>query len=226
MRHVAQRRHGRSFRGDRLDGADWIDLHRAADVAHSIAELAQLIRQRRSGWRAVNRMGIGWEATPARRQSRNFIAFNSGAAGLEPATFGVTGHTKSNEIIARKPQKTTDKPGRHSSPPSGPTLLPLCPTFAALRRRTGKAVEASYSRRMPRAHLDRTHRRALALLAGAPEGYTARVLLTHGIGLDILAELAEAGFVTMEAENVTSGERTEVMRVRLTEAGRAELPRA
>jgi hypothetical protein len=47
----------------------------------------------------------------------------------------------------------------------------------------------------------RDHRRALALLASS-SGYTTRVLQTHGIGLDVLADLAESGLVTIMVEEV------------------------
>ena len=55
---------------------------------------------------------------------------------------------------------------------------------------------------------------------------TTRVLLVHGIRLALLADLAGAGLVSLQTEPVIGGDRpTEVTRVRLTEAGRAELPK-
>jgi hypothetical protein len=79
---------------------------------------------------------------------------------------------------------------------------------------------------MSPASFDRTHRRALALLAGSMDGWTTRILLLHGIGLDVLADLADAGLVHLEREEVLdSNYATEVTRVRLTEAGRAAVPK-
>jgi hypothetical protein len=72
--------------------------------------------------------------------------------------------------------------------------------------------------------INRDHRRALELLAGSPDGFTTRVLVVHGIRLELLADLAEARLVTMETEPVIGGsDATEVTRVRITEAGRQAL---
>jgi hypothetical protein len=68
------------------------------------------------------------------------------------------------------------------------------------------------------------HGRALELLAGSPDGFTTRVLLIHGIRLELLADLAGAGLVSLQAEPVIGGDRpTEVTRVRITDAGRQAL---
>jgi hypothetical protein len=73
--------------------------------------------------------------------------------------------------------------------------------------------------------LDVNHRRALALLAGVPEGYTTRIMLLHGIGLDVSADLADARLATMEAEQSgrapDRGDSGAAHR-----AGRAKLPKA
>jgi hypothetical protein len=70
------------------------------------------------------------------------------------------------------------------------------------------------------------HRRALELLAGSPDGCTTRVLLVHGVRLELLADLAGAGLVSLQTEPVIGADRpTEVTRVRITEAGRQAIAR-
>jgi hypothetical protein len=64
-------------------------------------------------------------------------------------------------------------------------------------------------------------RRALKLLAASPDGCTEAILLAHGFTSDMLAELASAGLTTAKAERVVAAGRTiEVIRVRITDAGR------
>lgn len=64
---------------------------------------------------------------------------------------------------------------------------------------------------------------ALQLLASAPEGYAAPVLEAYGVSLEVVADLADAGLVTMD-ERVLGGDRpTKVTRVRITDGGRAAL---
>ena len=72
--------------------------------------------------------------------------------------------------------------------------------------------------------LDTDRLRALGLLSDASAGCTTRVLLVHGIGLELVAELAETGLVSMQIEPVIGGSHaTEVTRVWITEAGRLAL---
>jgi hypothetical protein len=64
-------------------------------------------------------------------------------------------------------------------------------------------------------------RRALKLLAASPDGCTEAILLAHGFTGDMLAELARAGLTTAKAERVVAaGRAIEVIRVRITDAGR------
>jgi hypothetical protein len=67
-------------------------------------------------------------------------------------------------------------------------------------------------------------RRALALLATYPDGMTEALLLAHGFSTELLVELIGAGFATAHAERMAVGpRRLEVVRVRITEAGRQAL---
>lgn len=69
--------------------------------------------------------------------------------------------------------------------------------------------------------LDPNRRRALELLAASPDGCTEALLLAHGFGIDLLLDLIFAGLATANAERVVAGGRSmEVVRVRITEAGR------
>ena len=60
-------------------------------------------------------------------------------------------------------------------------------------------------------------RRVLELLAGSRYGYTKAILRAHGFSIDMLVELVKAGLAT------TKRERTDVVRVRITDAGRQAL---
>jgi hypothetical protein len=67
-------------------------------------------------------------------------------------------------------------------------------------------------------------RRALELLAGSRYGYTKAILRAHGFSIDMLVELVKAGLATTKRERmVAGGRRTDVVRVRITEAGRQAL---
>ena len=70
-------------------------------------------------------------------------------------------------------------------------------------------------RRYRRPNPDR--RRVLELLAGSRYGYTKAILRAHGFSIDMLVELVKAGLAT------TKRERTDVVRVRITDAGRQAL---
>jgi hypothetical protein len=70
---------------------------------------------------------------------------------------------------------------------------------------------------------ERQRRRALALIAGRPNGCTTPVLSDYGIKSELLDELAEAGLVRMQKQPVIGSDGTEVTRVYITEAGRQVL---
>jgi len=67
-------------------------------------------------------------------------------------------------------------------------------------------------------------RRALELLAGSRYGYAKAILRAHGFSSDMLVELVKAGLATTKRERMVARSRqTEVVRVRITEAGREAL---
>jgi hypothetical protein len=67
-------------------------------------------------------------------------------------------------------------------------------------------------------------RRALELLAGAPEGVTEALMLVRGFTTAQMVELVRAGLATAKAERVVAGGlKLEVARVRITAAGRRAL---
>jgi hypothetical protein len=71
---------------------------------------------------------------------------------------------------------------------------------------------------------DNDHRRALELLADAPEGVTEAIMRAHGFSVALMVDLVHAGLATATAERVVAGSRKiEVTRVRITEAGRQAL---
>jgi hypothetical protein len=64
-------------------------------------------------------------------------------------------------------------------------------------------------------------RYALELLAVDPRGLTESLLLTYGITRAMLANLVRAGLATAQRQRVRAGGKTmEVVRMRITEAGR------
>jgi len=73
-----------------------------------------------------------------------------------------------------------------------------------------------------RAQRERSERRrALRLLAGAPEGVTEALMLAHGFRVELLVDLCIAGLATAKPEHMRAGRRTmEVVRMKITEAGR------
>ena len=74
-----------------------------------------------------------------------------------------------------------------------------------------------------RPKLNADQRRALELLA-LLQGCTGATLLAHGVRIDVLADLARAGFVTAYREPANAGQRQiEVARMRITNAGRRAL---
>jgi hypothetical protein len=67
-------------------------------------------------------------------------------------------------------------------------------------------------------------RRALELLAGSRDGYTKAILRAHGFSIDMMVELVKAGLATTKRERmVADGRQTDVVRVRITDAGRQAL---
>jgi len=67
-------------------------------------------------------------------------------------------------------------------------------------------------------------RRALRLLASAPEGVTEALMLAHGFSVELLVDLCIAGLATAKPDQMRAGRRTmEVVRMRITEAGRQAL---
>jgi hypothetical protein len=66
-------------------------------------------------------------------------------------------------------------------------------------------------------------RRALELLAGSRDGYTKAILRAHGFSMDMMVELVKAGLATTKRERMVAGGQTDVVRVRITDAGRQAL---
>jgi len=66
-----------------------------------------------------------------------------------------------------------------------------------------------------------TRRRALDLLASCPDGCFEGLLVAHGFSVPFIFRLVHAGLATVHTERVVAGgQRLEVARVRITEAGR------
>ena len=67
-------------------------------------------------------------------------------------------------------------------------------------------------------------RRALELLAAGRHGYSKAILRAHGFSIDMIVELVKAGLATTKRERmVADGRQTDVVRVRITDAGRQAL---
>ena len=63
-------------------------------------------------------------------------------------------------------------------------------------------------------------RRALRLLADAPEGVTEALMLAHGFRVELLVDLCFAGLAIAKPEHMRASGRTmEVVRMKITEAG-------
>jgi hypothetical protein len=74
------------------------------------------------------------------------------------------------------------------------------------------------------AHLTPKARRALELLAVDQRGLTEALLLTYGLTRGMLSRLVRAGLATAQRQTVRPGGKTaEVIRIRITEAGRDAL---
>jgi hypothetical protein len=61
------------------------------------------------------------------------------------------------------------------------------------------------------------------LLAGSRDGYTKAILRAHGFSMDMMVELVKAGLATTKRERMVAGGQTDVVRVRITDAGRQAL---
>jgi len=64
-------------------------------------------------------------------------------------------------------------------------------------------------------------RRALKMLAKAPQGRDVNALLTRGISFETLADLVRTGLARVQLETMERrGQTIEVARVKITDAGR------
>jgi hypothetical protein len=99
------------------------------------------------------------------------------------------------------------------------------PTCGRIGRRTQTAVRSDADAQpKPQAQPQPDRRRALALLAGSPDGAPEAVLLAHGFKLDLLVDLVRDGLATATADRMRAGKREmEITRVRITEEGRRAL---
>jgi hypothetical protein len=69
-----------------------------------------------------------------------------------------------------------------------------------------------------------TRRRVLELLASSRDGATEAIMLAHGFTLEQMVDLCIAGLATATPERMVAGGRTfEVVRMTISEAGRAAL---
>jgi hypothetical protein len=77
--------------------------------------------------------------------------------------------------------------------------------------------------RGPRLNIER--RQVLQLLASSPHGLTVRLLLTYGFTRRMLTDLVHNGLAIAQPESTmgADGETIEVVRIRITEAGRGRL---
>jgi len=67
-------------------------------------------------------------------------------------------------------------------------------------------------------------RRALELLAGSRDGVPEAIMLAHGFSIELLVELVHAGLATAGTDRMIAGRHPiEVIRVRITDAGRQSL---
>ena len=67
-------------------------------------------------------------------------------------------------------------------------------------------------------------RQALELLEASIDGYTEAIMLAYGFKTELLVELVNAGLATASIEGTVAGRRrVEVIRMRITAAGRRAL---
>jgi hypothetical protein len=90
------------------------------------------------------------------------------------------------------------------------------PPAPSVRKRMGS--------RSHNARLSPKARRALELLAVDQRGLTETLLRTYGFTLRMLASIVSTGLATAQRQTVNAGGKTmEVVRIRITETGRAAL---
>jgi hypothetical protein len=78
--------------------------------------------------------------------------------------------------------------------------------------------------RKPRRNYRPRRRRALELLASSRDGYTEAILRAYGFSTEQMVYLVQAGLATAHRQRVVAGKRViEIMRMRITEAGRKAL---
>jgi hypothetical protein len=68
-----------------------------------------------------------------------------------------------------------------------------------------------------------SRRRALALLARAPDGHTDMVLRARGFSRKVIDGLIHDGFATASTTQAGRVQRVNVVRIKITEAGRQAL---
>jgi hypothetical protein len=72
--------------------------------------------------------------------------------------------------------------------------------------------------------LDAGHRRALKLLADAADGWSEALLLAYGLSAGLIADLVDTKLGTTETKRVlAAGRPVEVVRIRITDAGRKRI---
>ena len=80
-------------------------------------------------------------------------------------------------------------------------------------------MPTTYSRRRRGPKPER--RRALELLAASPDGCSEAIMLAHGFPVPLLVDLCIAGLAIATPERMVAGGRpVEVVRMKITEAGR------
>jgi len=68
-----------------------------------------------------------------------------------------------------------------------------------------------------------TRRRALAVLANNPDGCTEAIMLAHGFTAELLVELVQEDLASVSTERKEAREPFEVIRFKITDAGRRAL---
>jgi hypothetical protein len=68
-----------------------------------------------------------------------------------------------------------------------------------------------------------TRRRALAVLADNSDGCTEAIMLAHGFTAELLVELVQEGLASVSTERKEVREPLEVIRFKITDAGRRAL---
>jgi hypothetical protein len=130
-----------------------------------------------------------------------------------------------------KPRRMTGLKMSCMGPHKGHSIQAPRSTFVCQHVRIGAAAGRGDNRDcapMPtRRHYRRPNpdrRRALELLAASHHGYSKAILRAHGFSMDMMVELVKAGLATTKRERIVAGGRqTDVVRVRITEAGRQAL---